>query len=116
MMKTAIAHYKQHQAAIYSGHIFPIGEMPDGATWTGFQSHSPKTGGGYLIAYREDNPNESYRFYPKFLTQPTRFENVTDDAPAITCEQPAEGIEVTLPGERTFRLYRYAVYRTHLGG
>ena len=107
-LKVAIARYKQHQAAIYSGHIFPIGDMPDGAAWTGFQSHDPNTGSGYLIAYREDNPNELYRFHPKFLTHPTRFESVTDDAPPITCERPAEGIEIALPAERTFRLYRYA--------
>ena len=81
--------------------------MPDGTTWTGFQSHDPKTGSGYLIAYREDNPDESCRFRPKILPGPTRFESVTDDSPALTCDQPEGGIEITLPTQRTFRLYRY---------
>ena len=106
-MKTAIARYKEHQAAIYSGNIFPIGDMPDGASWTGFQSHDPRTVCGYLIAYREDNPGGSYRFYPKFLAGPTRFESVTDDAPALMWESSDQGIEVALPAERSFRLYRY---------
>lgn len=108
VLKPAVKLYKQHQAAIYEGHIFPIGDMPDGTTWTGFQSHNPNTGGGYLIAFREDNADEAYLFRPKFLTRPTRFESITDDAPAFTCEQPANGIEITLPHQRAFRLYRYA--------
>ncbi len=47
-LKPAIALYKQHQAAIYAGHIVPIGDMPDGTAWTGFQSHNRKTGRGVL--------------------------------------------------------------------
>lgn len=106
-MKTAIALYKQHQAEIYSGCIVPIGDMPDGSSWTGFQSHNPRTGSGYLIAYREDNSRGSYPFQTKYLTQPTRFESVTDDAEAIV-RSPADGLlTVSLPSERTFRLYRY---------
>lgn len=107
-LKPLIAMYKQHRAAIYAGHIFPLGEMPDGTTWTGFQSHDPKTGSGYLIAYREDSPEESDRFRPKFLARTTRFESLTDDSPALTCERPEDGIEVSLPSIRSFRLYRYS--------
>ena len=106
-LKPLIARYKEHRTAIYAGHIFPLGEIPDGMAWTGFQSHDPKTNCGYLIAYREDNPEASYRFHPKFLTEPARFESVSDNSPPITCERPDEGIEVTLPEKRTFRLYRY---------
>lgn len=107
-LKPLIALYKQHRAAIYEGHILPLGEMPDGTAWTGFQSHDPKTGCGYLIAYREDNPEESHKFGPKFLTGPTHFESITDEAPALTCERPWDGIEISLPNERSFRLYRYS--------
>ncbi len=106
-LKPLIALYKKHRAAIYEGHIFPLGDMPDGTTWTGFQSHDPKTGTGYVIVYREDNPDASYRFRPKFLTGPTRFKSVTDDSPDLICEQPNEGIDISLPSARSFRLYRY---------
>jgi len=107
-LKPIIALYKEHQAAIYEGHIFPLGDLPDGTTWTGFQSHNPKTGSGYLIVYREDNPEESHRFHPKFLNVPTRFESVTDDSPALTWEDPVDGIEISLAAMRSFRLYCYA--------
>ena len=107
VLKPLLARYKEHRAAIYAGHIFPLGDIPVGTAWTGFQSHDPKTNSGYLIAYREDNPDSSYRFHPKFLTHPTTFESISDDSPAFTNEHPDEGIEVTLPEKRMFRLYRY---------
>lgn len=110
-LKPAIALYRQHQAAIYEGCILPIGDMPDGTSWTGFQSHNPETGGGYLLVLREDNPKQSRRFYPKFVRTTTRFESVTDDSPALTCNASDEGVEVALPHPRAFRLYRYYVVR-----
>jgi hypothetical protein len=106
-LKPLIALYKEHQAAIYEGHIFPLGDIPDGTAWTGFQSHDPRTGSGYLIVYREDNPDESHLFRPKFLSGPTRFESVIGDPSVIVCDDPAQGIEIALPTQRSFRLYRY---------
>ena len=107
-LKPLIALYKEHRAAIYAGHIFPLGEMPDGTRWTGFQSHEPRTGSGFMIVYREDSPDETCRFFPKLLSGPTRFESLTDDAPQLVCERPDDGIAISLRSERSFRLYRYA--------
>jgi hypothetical protein len=45
--------YRQHQARIHAGQIFPIGAEPSGAGWTGFQSIG--SDGGYLLIFRERN-------------------------------------------------------------
>jgi hypothetical protein len=45
--------YRQHQEDIHAGQIFPIGEEPSGASWTGFQSVRGER--GYLLVYREWN-------------------------------------------------------------
>ncbi|HEY53157.1 MAG TPA: hypothetical protein G4N94_06835 [Caldilineae bacterium] len=45
--------YRQHQGDIHAGQIFPIGEEPSGASWTGFQSIRGER--GYLLVYRELN-------------------------------------------------------------
>ena len=108
-LRPLIALYKEHRAAIYAGHIFPIGEMPDGVAWTGFQSHDPKTGSGYMIVYREDSPEATYRFRPKFLSGSVHFEDVLGERGAWSVERAEDGVEVTLPDPRTFRLYRYSV-------
>jgi len=103
----AIALYKRHRQTIYSGQVFPLGDMPDATAWTGFQSHDPKTNSGYLIAYRENNPSDTHTFHPKFISGPTQFESITDDTPSFTLERPEDGLEVKLPAPRSFRLYRY---------
>lgn len=49
----AIARYRRLQAEWQAGRILPIGDEPDGAAWTGFQSIAPGGCGGLLILYRE---------------------------------------------------------------
>lgn len=45
--------YRQHQAAIHTSPVLPIGEEPTGTAWSGFQSLGEN--GGYLLIYRELN-------------------------------------------------------------
>ena len=51
--------YREHQARIHAGQIFPIGEEPSGTGWTGFQSI--RRDGGYLLVYRERNERAEAR-------------------------------------------------------
>lgn len=50
--------YQKLQANIHEGQIFPIGNEPNGISWTGFQSDYGKT--GYFMVYREKNNEPSY--------------------------------------------------------
>jgi hypothetical protein len=51
--------YKQHRDRICRGFVFPIGDEPDDRSWSGFQSHDPETGTGYVTLFREaDNRDE----------------------------------------------------------
>ncbi|MBI1335924.1 MAG: hypothetical protein GC164_03065 [Phycisphaera sp.] len=52
-IRKVLAIYKQHRDAIYRGVVHPIGNKPDNASWTGFQSHLPDENRGYLTLYRE---------------------------------------------------------------
>jgi hypothetical protein len=45
--------YREHQAALQSGTVLPIGESPSGVGWTGFQSCRGSE--GYFLVYRELN-------------------------------------------------------------
>jgi len=51
--------YREHQAHIHAGQIFPIGAEPSGTGWTGFQSSRPD--GGYLLVFREHNDRPEAR-------------------------------------------------------
>jgi hypothetical protein len=57
-IKPCIDAYKAHQAQLQEGQIFPVGELPTGASWTGFQSVNSDR--GYLLVFRENNREESH--------------------------------------------------------
>lgn len=47
--------WKGHRREIFGGLILPIGESPDGTSWTGFASVGPSGHSGYLLIFRETN-------------------------------------------------------------
>lgn len=56
-LKKVVEKYKNIQEDLHSGIILPIGDEPSGKSWTGFQSlHEDR---GYLLVFRENNPNQS---------------------------------------------------------
>lgn len=58
--------YKEHREAIYRGIVYPIGDKPDNASWTGFQSHDAETGVSFLSVFRElnnDQPKATLRLH-----------------------------------------------------
>ena len=60
-IKPLLSVYKKHREEMYAGYVFPIGNVPDNKSWTGFQNHNPKTNSGYLTIFRELNNNETSR-------------------------------------------------------
>ena len=54
-----IKRYREIQHDLHKGMIFPIGDEPTGRSWTGFQS--VKEGKGYLMIFREANPETECR-------------------------------------------------------
>lgn len=59
-LRPLIARWKQERAGIFSGFILPIGQAPDGVSWTGFLSVSPDRSSGYALIFREANPSAEW--------------------------------------------------------
>lgn len=66
-----IARWKEERTAMQTGTVLPIGDAPDGTTWTGFASQAADRRGGYLLAFRERNgsadwtvPADTFRAEP----------------------------------------------------
>ncbi|WP_369745889.1 alpha-galactosidase [Paenarthrobacter sp. AMU7] len=59
-----IPRYREVQSEILSGHVLPIGNEPNGTTWTGFQSITSDHS-GYLLILKEHNsePAHSYQLW-----------------------------------------------------
>ncbi|MGB1130023.1 MAG: alpha-galactosidase [Haloferula sp.] len=52
--------WKKERNAIFSGHMIPIGEAPDGYVWTGFSSVSRDRKSARLVVFRELNSDASW--------------------------------------------------------
>ena len=48
-----VARWKRERAAMHSGVILPVGEEPDGWSWTGFLSLAEDCSGAYVLLFRE---------------------------------------------------------------
>jgi alpha-galactosidase len=60
-MAPLVAKWKQERPALFSGTIIPIGEAPDGNTWTGFLSIAPDLQSGYALIFREANQSPHWQ-------------------------------------------------------
>jgi hypothetical protein len=57
-VKSLIGIYKKHRDNLYNGYVFAIGELPNDASWTGFQNYHPDKDFGYLALFRDINNTE----------------------------------------------------------
>ncbi|MDO5570948.1 MAG: alpha-galactosidase [Bacteroidales bacterium] len=60
-LKDTIEKYKKVQYDFHNGIILPIGNEPNGCSWTGFQSISQENQDeGYFLIYRENNNSDNH--------------------------------------------------------
>lgn len=102
--------YRQHQTRIHSGTILPLGAEPDGTAWTGFQSLVSEEE-GYLVVYREFNPND-WADMPLFDLAGKRIhcQHLCGQGGDFAATVGATGkLRFSLPVPHSFALYRYRV-------
>ena len=52
--------WKPHREAWFAGNLQPIGDCPDGWTWSGFSSLLPEERTGYVLLFRQLNRSETW--------------------------------------------------------
>lgn len=97
-LKPLIRVYKQHRERMFSTLTFPIGDLPDNGSWSGFQMIEPAADRGYLLLFRErhnTHPGQTLRL--RFLA-----------GKSIVLEDLLSGgtrsLEVSPSGEGTFSI------------
>jgi alpha-galactosidase len=102
--------YNQYKAKIHAGQIFPIGDIPSGQHWTGFQSIlSDKE--GFVLIFREDNadPQKAVSTWLSARTRVT-FTPIAGDGKAFESRVLDGGkVLFTLPAKNSFGLYIYSI-------
>ena len=64
--------WKNERKSVFSGTILPIGDAPDGVTWTGFASVAENRRSGYLLVFRELNQQTTWTA-PRSLFEPGKY-------------------------------------------
>jgi hypothetical protein len=109
-IRPLLAVYKQHRAELFRGFVFPVGDKPDDASWSGFQCVMPDRRTGYLLLFRElNNAQSEARIGLKFagshrrvrLTDMLREQTETQDVG----EQAQVRFQIGEVGD--YRFYRY---------
>ena len=104
-----VKEYRSVMDKVHSGTILPIGEMPDGFSWTGFQS--AKEGEGYFLIFRENNDRNKFKMETwlgenkKITLTP-----LLRKGKAFEAETGANGVvEFTIDKPNSYRLFHYKV-------
>lgn len=108
--KELIGKYKEVKKDFHEGVILPIGEEPSGTSVTGFQSI--KEDKGYLLIYRELNPND-LQFVQTYLLNDknVKFKTIlsSKDAKNVKLELLDNGVvKLNLPKENSFIMVSYS--------
>jgi len=101
--------YRRIMTDFQKGHIFPIGDEPNGRSWTGFQSI--QNGKGYLLVFRELNnkTNAGVRTWLKEGSEVKLFP-VIGSGKAFTTKVGENGVITFELSERnSYALYSYTV-------
>ena len=109
-LRPIIATYKRHRQAINAGLVFPVGDQPDDASWTGFQSHDADDNSGYLLLFREVYNRQPRHRLPMHQTK-SRTICFTDTGDGETWSADADhsgAVEFSLPEAASYRLLHYA--------
>ncbi len=71
-IRDLIARYKKHREGMFTSYVFPIGDEPSNASWSGFQWYHPDRKSGYLMIFRElNNEQREKRVTLRFLSDTT---------------------------------------------
>ncbi len=95
--------YKKHRTDMLAGMVHPIGDCPDGSSFTGFQCHHASSQSGYLTLFRELDcpqaqgqwalvglPNDAKLKLTDLLTGQSRDRALVDGQLTLSLETPAD--------------------------
>ncbi|OGV39549.1 MAG: hypothetical protein A2X48_13005 [Lentisphaerae bacterium GWF2_49_21] len=103
-----LSEYLPHQQEILRGRVFPIGDEPDGYSWTGFQSVFSRQS-GYLLFYRELNSNPNRNFSLNIDEKPNSltFKHILSSEKVALEQIGNAAVRITLPKKNSFALFKY---------
>jgi hypothetical protein len=107
-----IKQYRKVQADFHNGYILPIGEEPSGTSWTGFQSQKSGANNGYVLVFREQNPNSTKAIkLPMLFPGKYEFEKILGDGHSFTTKVIGGWVNFNMPGINKYSFYKYSLVK-----
>lgn len=109
IVRRIISVYKQERLNIYESLVYPVGDEPDNASWTGFQAHNISSKVGYLNVFREINNKEpEFEMHLRFLSdQHVKFTNLLNGESFEVYIDKDGLVPFRIQDAGDFRLYKY---------
>jgi len=109
-LKNIIQIYKKERQRIFFSEVLPIGDMPDGISFTGFQA-VVNNSEGYLLLFREFTKTDSYEYKVKYVKGKQLKLNclyTNGDNYDIKCTESG-GLKVVMERPATFVFAKYEI-------
>jgi alpha-galactosidase len=98
--------WKAHREDLFSGTMFPIGQEPDGYSYTGFMSLSPSGDHGYVVLFRELHGESSAAIpIPSIGPEAPAWELLSGEGTIAGC---GASLQATIPKPLGFVFARFA--------
>jgi len=110
-LRPVLATYRRHRRKMYEGYVFPIGDVPNDKSWTGFQNHLVGQNEGFLTLFREmANESSSQRIRLHFIAgTKLHLEDLMSGAKQTLDVDEKGGVTFRIPKKADWRFYRYRV-------
>ncbi len=110
-IRPLLALYKKHRNEMYKGYVYPIGEKPDNASWTGFQNHNQTTQSGYITLFREiENQESSKTIQLHYLAgQTIELTDLINETTRTVKVDDMGNVEFEITQNPDFRFFKYIV-------
>lgn len=108
-MKYIFSKYKYYRNEIFESYAFPIGDLPDNKSWTGFQYVHKD--GGYLLIFREiNNKSKSHKMKLEYVkNKRIQLINTMTGECTIATVDGGGYVQFEIENSGDFRLYRYNI-------
>jgi len=105
--------YKQHRTKLARGIVYPVGDEPSDASWTGFQSHDHADDAGYLMIFRELSSADAERAIGLYHLAGCELDlhNLLTDEKSVARLGSAGELTLNIPDPADFRFLAYRVRR-----
>lgn len=106
-LRGIIGVYKRHRSAIHSCVIYPIGEEPDGFSWSGFQAHNEGDSSGFVVVFRDNSPCGRGEFRLNGVSGDCVFELLHGECEDYAYDSASNSFCVKIETVRNFAFFRY---------